>query len=66
VAADETDDTPRATIPRWTGLAVFVVVVLAVVAVLLLEFKVPKAQRPTILTPHTTVITVTTTQTPSP
>ena len=57
------DEAPRPTIPRWTGLAVFFFV-LVLVAVVIASLRIPHALRPTILTPHTTVITITTTRSP--
>lgn len=61
--ADDERDGPS--VPRWTGLAVLVFVLIAIVAVLAAT-KIPDAKRPTIQPPpHTTTLTFTTTYTPS-
>jgi hypothetical protein len=62
VASDRTSKRP---FPRWTGVAVFVTVVVAI-AIVLLAQRIPHAKRPIIQPPpHTTVITITTTRTPT-
>ena len=59
------DDRDGPSVPRWTGLAVLVFVVIAI-AVVLAAQKIPDAKRPTIQPPpRTTTLTFTTTYTPS-
>jgi len=59
------DETPIRTLPRWTGLAAFVFVLLAI-AVVLIATQIPHAKRPTIQPPPVThTVTFTTTHTPT-
>jgi hypothetical protein len=59
------DEAPIRTLPRWTGLAVFVFVVLAIAAVLIAT-RIPHAKRPSIQpAPVTSIVTITTTHTPT-
>jgi hypothetical protein len=59
------DEKPIRTLPRWTGFAVFVLVLVAI-AIVLVATRIPHAKRPSIQpAPVTSVVTITTTHTPT-